>query len=88
MDVIITLWKNSSYIKSYENWLLSPDGKRKPPRQAKQYCRQVELILKETSKGTFQYELLFDSKLIRENWIHDFEKVRKAGTIVNYLHSL
>ena len=38
--VVINPWKDESCFDLFRNWLVSPDGKRKSPRQAKQDKRQ------------------------------------------------
>ncbi|XP_057304499.1 uncharacterized protein LOC130641636 [Hydractinia symbiolongicarpus] len=88
MDIIITPWRNESHFDKFELWLVSPDGKRKNKRAAKQHSRQVQLILKDTSQDSYELSVLFDRMKIRNQWLLNFEKRRKAGTIKSYLHSL
>ena len=65
-EVVFIPWQHiCPYLDNFEKWLLSADGKSKPPRQAKQHRRQVEVALKNVSDGSFDIAALFNRQKLR-----------------------
>ena len=75
-------------MQQFNRCLISSDGNSKGTRQARQHVWQVEIILQESSQGSFHIENLFDRKNIRDNWLPYFEHARKLGTVKSYIHSV
>ena len=88
LEVLITPWKELPVLQQFNCWLVSPDAKGKGTRQARQHVQQVEIMLQESSQGSFHMENLFDRKNICDNWLLYFEQARKLGTVKSYIHSL
>ena len=85
----MTPWSTSpNLIEEFKGWLLSPDAKAVPPRQAKQNIAQVLKIWEAVSEGSFEMRFLFDRKLIRDRWSANFEIIRKPATTKAYITSL
>ena len=72
----------------FRKWLESPCAKKTPPRQAKQHARQVRAVMSACNPQGFKLSCLFDKVSIRDCWLTEFEKIRKAGTVKSYCHSL
>ena len=87
-ECILTPWRKSPVFDEFLRWLVSPDAKAKPHRQANQHVQQVMVILRDTSENTFDLASLFDKKAIRDKWLLTFEVKRKAGTVKSYISSL
>ena len=84
-SVHMTPWSTSpNLIEEFKRWLLSPDAKAVPPRQAKQNIAQVLKIWETVSEGSFEMRFLFDRKLIRDRWSANFEIIRKPATTKAY----
>ena len=88
LDMLITPWKELPVLQQFNSWLISPNGKGKTTRHARQHVQQVEIILQESSQCSFHIENLFDRKNIQDNWLLYFEQARKLGTVKSYIHSL
>ena len=70
-------------------WLISPDAKAKPRRQADQHVKQVTVILKACSENTYNFEHIFNRKNIRDKWLVLYENSdRKPATVKAYITSL
>lgn len=80
-------WKTSVFDEFFA-WLLSPDGRSKSKRQALQHSCQAQVIFKDSSKEQFDFSAIFDRKRLRDNWLINFEAIRKPGTVKSYLYSL
>ena len=77
LDQPLASWKKFELLRRFSRWLVSPDGKSRNVRQAKQHVRQVEVILKDSSQNSFELELLFNQQSIRDKWLLTFEQNRK-----------
>lgn len=85
----MTPWANQpELISEFYNWLISPDAKSVPPRQAKQTVNQVLKIWEAVTSGSFVLSLLFDKKFILSNWLREFEITRQPATTKAYITSL
>ena len=88
-SVPMTPWANQpERISEFYNWLISPDAKSVPPRQAKQTVNQVLKIWEAVTSGSFVLSLLFDKKFILSNWLREFEITRQPATTKAYITSL
>lgn len=86
---MITPWKSSPILETFFQWLISPDAKAKPARQAEQHVKQVMVILKAGSDNTFEFQPLFDRKCVRDKWLLPFENTdRLPATVKAYVTSL
>ena len=87
LEFLLTPWKESTIFQEFSAWLISPDGKSKAKRQARQHLRQVEYVLQESSQSSFEMSYLFNRRTIRDRNLY-FEQRRKLGTLKNYIRSL
>eukprot|EP00112_Aurelia_sp_Birch-Aquarium-sp1_P015564 Seg3463.1 transcript_id=Seg3463.1/GoldUCD/mRNA.D3Y31 product="hypothetical protein" protein_id=Seg3463.1/GoldUCD/D3Y31 len=77
---------------AFKGWLMSLDGGHKKEKDAQQHVSQLLIIcryLEDTAAGGMANVLrLFDTKLLRENWLMKFQTEKRPGTVKGYLHSL
>ena len=87
---VITPWQTlPKVLEQFRCWLISPDAKAKPPRQADQHAQQVVKILTATSSDNYQFKNLFDRKCVRDMWLIHFENSgRTPATVKAYPLSL
>eukprot|EP00111_Clytia_hemisphaerica_P021907 TCONS_00064402-protein len=86
-ELLIVPWK-LSLLDEFKTFLEGPDGGLKSKRQGEQHKNQVQVVLKDSSKQTFNFKELFDRQKIRDNWLVPFAVERKPGTVKSYLYSL
>jgi len=78
----------SKTLRSFRDWLLSPDGGKKDGKTAKQHVSQVNKVLSVVGEGTLLSSLI-DSKKIRDTFLQQYAaKKYHAATIKSYLMSL
>ena len=78
----------SKTLRSFRDWLLSPDGGKKDGKTAKQHVSQVNKVLSVVGEGTL-LSSLGDSKKIRDTFLQQYAaKKYHAATIKSYLMSL
>ena len=78
----------SKTLRSFRDWLLSPDGGKKDGKTAKQHVSQVNKVLSVVGEGT-QLSSLVESKKIRDTFLQQYAaKKYHAATIKSYLMSL
>jgi len=87
---VVTPWKSlPSFLTEFKNWLVSPDARNKPLRQANQHVVQVSKIWAASSSGIYDIEPLFNRINIRDNWLVEFESSNKEpATVKAYIESL
>jgi len=77
---VITPWKSlPSFLKEFKSWLVSPDAKNKPVRQAEQHVVQVTKIWAAASSEMYGLEPLFDRKLIRDKWLVELDNQKEPA---------
>ena len=81
-------WHDNAMFEINRKWFESPCGKKTPPRQAKQHTRKVRAVMSACSLQGFKLSCLFYKVTMRDCWLTEFEKIRKAGTVKSYCHSL
>ena len=78
----------SKTLRSFRDWLLSPDGGKKDVKTAKQHISQVNKVLLVVGEGR-QLSSLVDTKKIRDTFLQQYAAEKyHAATIKSYLMSL
>ncbi|CAB4030568.1 Hypothetical predicted protein, partial [Paramuricea clavata] len=82
--------KESTIILSnFKNWLMGPDGGRKDDKVASLCKRQVQLVVEFINPESSSINSLLMSKnVLRDDWLTNFENLKKTGTLKSYLGTL
>ena len=79
----------SKTLRSFGDWLLSPDGGKKDGKTAKQHVSQLNKVLLVIGGGTLLSSLVDTKKILRDIFLQQYtEKKYHAATIKSYLMSL
>ena len=67
IEVVMEPTQHCALFTSFIAWLTSVDGKAKPFRSARQQSRQVQTILRDSSGGSHDVDILLDRKALRDS---------------------
>ena len=84
----VVLPDEEDMFKHFEKWLASPDGSRKSEPNAIQCSRQVQLVLQYINPEKPSLKDLLCKRTLRDEWLSNFERERRPGTVKSYLGAL
>ena len=80
--------ESARILSNFKNWLMGPDGGRKDDKVASQCKRQVQLVAEFINPESPSINSLMSKNVLRDDWLTNFEKLKKPGTLKSYLGTL